>query len=292
MQVIEKHKRYYGINTSETISQPLTSSLARRQDLIAMHKWFQKLQLLDGLPQHDFTHYNRKTWEWAYIAQALFERGMLVDNTCGIGFAVGSEPLSALFAKHGATILATDLDDTNSQASIWKSGNQHASNLATLEHPAICEKDIFYKNVSFKPINMNEIPPVSEIGEFDFCWSSCAFEHIGSEQQGMDFLLNTLKLLKPGGVSVHTTEYNLSSNKTAITEWGNVFGQDFFKDLFKEVTSRGYSIAPLDYRLGIHPDEDYVYNWEGNKSHFKLKLGESVATSIGIIIEKTKENQV
>jgi len=286
LQVIENHKRKYGVNTSEYVSQPLTSSLARRQDLIALFEWFRKLKLLDVVPQHDFTHYNRKTWEWVYIAQALFERGMLAENKKGIGFAVGSEPLSALFAKHGALILATDLDDNNSQASVWKSGNQHASNLATLEHPAICETEIFYKNVSFKPVNMNNIP--NNMGEFDFCWSSCAFEHIGNEQKGMDFLLNTLKLLTPNGVSVHTTEYNLSSNKTKITEWGNVFGQNFFTKLFEEVTSRGYSITPLDYRLGTHPDEDYIYNWEGNKSHFKLKLGDAIATSIGIIIEKTQ----
>jgi len=41
---------------------------------------------------------HRKLWEWCFIAQALFERGMLERGLRGLGSAVGSEPLSALFA--------------------------------------------------------------------------------------------------------------------------------------------------------------------------------------------------
>lgn len=44
---------------------------------------------------------NRKIWEWCYVAEALSERGMLLPGRRGLGFAVGQEPLVALFASAG-----------------------------------------------------------------------------------------------------------------------------------------------------------------------------------------------
>ena len=32
----------------------------------------------------------------------------------------------------------------------------------------------------------------------------------------MDFVINSMRVLKPGGVAVHTTEFNLSSNDDTI----------------------------------------------------------------------------
>jgi hypothetical protein len=44
---------------------------------------------------------HRKLWEYGFIAQALFERGLLRPGSCGLGFAVGQEPLVSLFAGFG-----------------------------------------------------------------------------------------------------------------------------------------------------------------------------------------------
>ena len=37
-------------------------------------------------------------------------------------------------------------------------------------------------------------------GQFDFVWSACAFEHLGSILNGLEFVVNSVKCLKPGGV--------------------------------------------------------------------------------------------
>ena len=52
---------------------------------------------------------HRKVWEYCFIAQALRERDMLSPERSGLGFAVGQEPLTSLFASYGCKILATDL---------------------------------------------------------------------------------------------------------------------------------------------------------------------------------------
>ena len=51
---------------------------------------------------------------------------------------------------------------------------------------------------------MRDLP--DDLGSFDFIWSSCSFEHLGSLGEGERFVLEALRFLKPGGVAVHTTE--------------------------------------------------------------------------------------
>ena len=275
---IERHKGKFGVNISPVVAKPLVSSLSRRQDLVVFSNWVLQLK------QEHIPH-NRKVWEWVYVAQALYERDMLKSGKRGLGFAVGTEPLPALFAKFGATIIATDLGEESDQVESWKAVNGHASSLSALEYPEICDIVTLHKNVKFMPCDMNKIPESLE--GFDFCWSNCAFEHIGNVQQGRDFLINSLKTLKPGGVSVHTTEFNLSSedNETSIP-YCIAYGKKFFDDISKEIKEMGHYFAPLDYRLGDHPADDYVYKWGEPEPHFKVMIGDSVATSFGIIIVK------
>ncbi|MFZ6873471.1 hypothetical protein ACO0LF_15555 [Undibacterium sp. Di27W] len=53
-------------------------------------------------------------------------------------------------------------------------------------------------------------------GKFDFLRSSCAFEHLGSIEHGKEFGYNAMHWLKPGGHTVHTTKFNLSSNEETL----------------------------------------------------------------------------
>jgi hypothetical protein len=64
-------------------------------------------------------HLHRKIWEYCYIAQALYERGLLAPGRRGLGFGVGKEPLAALFASYGCTIVATDLDPVSALRGGW-----------------------------------------------------------------------------------------------------------------------------------------------------------------------------
>ena len=54
---------------------------------------------------------HRKLWEWIFIIEALSERGMLTAGRRGLGFGVGQDPLAAIFASHGVSVVATDVDE-------------------------------------------------------------------------------------------------------------------------------------------------------------------------------------
>src|SRR5262249_38291312 len=139
-----------------------------------------------------YTHFrlHRKLWEFCYIAQALEERGMLGPGRRGLGFGVGREPLAELFASLGCEIVATDLDDEQARRAGWADTEQHASKLEALNERKICDPEIFRKLVAFRYVDMNAIP--ADLRGFDFTWSSCSFEHLGSIDRGMRFILKQM----------------------------------------------------------------------------------------------------
>lgn len=89
---------------------------------------------------------HRKLWEFVYIIQVLYENGCLKQGKTGLGFGVGTEPLTALFASMGCKILGTDLDFNEEQAKIWGNTNQNTCNdINLLNSFHICDDDIFKK---------------------------------------------------------------------------------------------------------------------------------------------------
>jgi len=67
----------------------------------------------------------------------------------------------------------------------------------------ICPANIFKKNVEYRSVDMNDIP--SDLKNYDFTWSACAFEHLGSIDSGLEFVCNQMKTLKNGGWAIHTS---------------------------------------------------------------------------------------
>lgn len=228
---------------------------------------------------------HRKIWEYCYIAQALAERGMLAPGRRGLGFAVGQEPLTALFAGEGAELVATDLDTEKAKMGIWVDAAQHADSLFKLNRLGICDPEQFKQHVAFRPVDMRELP--DDLGTFDFIWSSCAFEHLGSMELGETFVYESMKYVNPGGWAVHTTEYNVSSNTATIdTENLVLFRQCDIERIATRLQSGGHHID-LDLADGNQP-WDLIVDMPPFKQeiHLKLQIGPYVATSIGLIIRK------
>jgi hypothetical protein len=121
---------------------------------------------------------HRKLWEWCFISQVFEERGLLVVGAKGLGFAVGKEPLPSLFASRGCSILATDLSAEDAVKEGWVAGNQHASDSAQLNDRGLCAPEVLARNVRFRAVDMKSIP--FDLRDFDFLWSSCAMEHLGT----------------------------------------------------------------------------------------------------------------
>jgi 2-polyprenyl-3-methyl-5-hydroxy-6-metoxy-1,4-benzoquinol methylase len=227
---------------------------------------------------------HRKNWEWSYIVQALNERGMLAPGKRGLGFAVGQEPLSAMFATLGCDIVATDLATEEAQKGKWVETNQHADSLKILNERGICSDEVLQKKVGFRFLDMRDLP--DDLGKFDFIWSSCSLEHLGSMALGEKFIYESLKYLKPGGVAVHTTEYNVSSNLITFKKAAVIpFRKRDFQRIATKLRLRGCKID-LDFSKGNLPYDRLVdkapYSGTG---HLKMSLFPFVITSFGLIIE-------
>jgi len=230
--------------------------------------------------------YHRKNWEHVFISQALFERKMLAPGRRGLGFAVGQEPLAALFASMGCQIVATDLPADSSRATDWSKSCEHAANKANIARQSLLAMEEFDRLVDFRPVDMNDIPP--DLTDFDFCWSACAFEHLGSIEAGMRFVERSIGCLKPGGIAVHTTEFNLSSNTDTVDNQDTVlYRRRDMEELADRLRSRGFKVAQLDFDPGSLPMDRYVdLPPYCNNPHLRLALMGYVATSFGLIVQR------
>lgn len=228
---------------------------------------------------------HRKLWEWAFIAQALHERGFLTPGKRGLGFAVGQEPLPSLFARYGCDILATDLATEEADRKNWVETNQHAAELKDLNKAKICPEDLFTEKVSFRFVDMNNID--EDLRDFDFLWSSCSIEHLGTLAHGEQFIYNAMDCLRPGGLAIHTTEFNISSNQDTIDDGPEViYRQKDFEKIAHKLRSQGHKIE-LDFSLGQDPLDLQVDALPYKQDvHLRLKIGAYICTSFGLIIEK------
>lgn len=227
--------------------------------------------------------YHRKQWEFVFIARALETAGVL-QGRHGLGFGVGRDPLAARLAALGAHVLATDLPGNGGA---WNQSNQHAGTLEDIPYEGIITKRQFNKRVSFRPVDMNRIPADLRDGTFDFLWSSSALDHLGSLYHGLAFIYNAMACLKPGGIAVHTTEFNVSSNDKTLDAGGVVlFRQWDIERLANELTAAGHKIE-LDLTRGNGPhDLDIDKPPYRKEPHIRLMIGNYVSTSIGLVITK------
>lgn len=237
-----------------------------------------------ALLKHPF-RWHRKLWEWVFVIHRLLESGMVKPGSKGVVFGVGSERLPALFASMGAEIVATDAPIDLGEKIGWKATGQHISTLSEIRYPEIVDGDIFDSKVSYQTCDMNNIQP--ELNGFDFNWSACCFEHLGSLQACIQFVINAVeKTLRIGGIAVHTTEFNLSSNDDTIEEGGCViYRRRDIEELIVRLRDRGHIVKPFivapeshywDFHVDLPP---YTH-----KAHLKLMLEKYVATSVGIVV--------
>jgi len=236
-------------------------------------------------------HLHRKIWEWCFITQALYERKLLQPGVSGLGFAVGTEALVSLFCSLGASICATDMYSDIAKKKGWVDTNQHASGIDSLNTRKLCSDELFNKNCTFRNVDMNDIP--NDMRNYDFIWSSCALEHLGSLKHGEEFIYNAMNCLKPGGFAIHTTEYNISSNSSTINSADiAVYRHQDIEKIVRNLRKEGHDID-MDFTVGSLPGDLFVdvppYK---HNPHLKLQLrkyfAKYVITSIGLIIQKAK----
>ena len=228
---------------------------------------------------------HRKQWEWVYILAALDQEGMLAPDRRGLGFGVGTEPITAVAAARGCTVVATDLpaeDGTDHER--WAATGQHAADLAALNAGGWCPDDLFAERVSFRPVDMNHLP--TDLEGFDFLWSSCALEHLGDLEAGWRFVHASLGCLRPGGVAVHTTELNVSSNTRTVQRGHTVaYRRRDVERLVAELRRAGHEVTTT-FALGDTPDDRTIDRPPWKQPHLKIELDRYVITSFGLLVRK------
>jgi SAM-dependent methyltransferase len=243
---------------------------------------------------HTTPYYHRKIWELCYVAQALFAAGKLVPGSRGLGFGCGEEPLPSLFAKYGVRVLATDLEADRPEAEVWRLTDQHASTVEVMRRLDICPDPQLLANIEFRAADMNAIPPEFD-NQFDFCWSACALEHLGSLDNGLTFIERSLRTLKVGGVAVHTTEFTFDQGKTIDNYPTVLYQQHHLLQLTDRLRAKGYEVAEFDFSSGsgvldrfvdLPPFTNDMLIGPAHYAHLKLLLDGYTCTSVGIIIIK------
>lgn len=264
---------------------PLTSKACVQRDVESpwFHYWCSQLVCSPI--------YHRKVWELCYIPQVLFNEGKLKPGSVGLGFGCGEEPLPSLFAKFGVKVVATDLDPNRSESKAWIETDQHSASIEKMRNSRICPDPALLQNISLRYVDMNAIP-ADLANTFDFCWSTCSLEHLGSIALGLRFIEESLKTLKPGGVAVHTTEWNMADEGPTLDHCGCVlFQKRHFTEFADRMRKQGYHVSELDFSMGEEifdgltdlppygPHTDDV-------AHLRLAIQGFRCTSFGMIIRK------
>jgi len=267
----------------------MNNEIIRKSELCKARDWHTDWYIRWCHELNEPVRFHRKQWEYVYIMQALWERGCIEPGKRGLVFAVGSEPLPSIFAGYGCDIMATDISPQQGLAKGWDLGGQLCLGIESLNRRGLCSTAILERHVKYQAVDMNYIP--SDLTGFDFNWSSCSFEHLGSLELGQKFLKNQLATLKPGGWAIHTTEFNLSSNSRTQEKGDTViYRVKDIESIVNELRNLGHYVEELDFSYGEEP-EDFMVDMSPHKQqiHLKLQLNEFLVTSMGIIIQKKQE---
>ncbi len=248
-----------------------------------LHPEYSRLSALLGLP----LVFHRKYREWVFILHQAIRTEAVGPGKRALGFAVGTEPLPSALAKLGGQVTATDAPEEIGLEQGWSRGGEHASKLDDLFRPGVVERSDFDESVEFDVCDMNDISP--GLDNYDFCWSSCSFEHLGTLQAGHDFVVESVeRTIRPGGIACHTTEFNLSSNDTTVTEGATVlYRKRDILQLIDVLERRGHSVEAFRIAPDTHVLDSFVDTPPYQAPpHLKLELMGFVSTSVGLVIRR------
>jgi 2-polyprenyl-3-methyl-5-hydroxy-6-metoxy-1,4-benzoquinol methylase len=255
-----------------------------------LHHWCGALKV--GVRPH------RKLWEFAWLLQNLHAHGMLAEGCRAIGFGCGQEPLPSFLASRGVEVVATDLEAGEVAGRGWAETGQHAANLDNCFRPELIDRPSFDARVRFETADMTALSPHLN-SQFDIAWSVCSCEHLGSIEAGLAFIENSMAVLRPGGISIHTTEFNvLEPDETLDSGPTVLFRRKDFEALAERLTAAGHRIGPLSFDTGSGPLDRYIdlppyggdvrgalakgWTQGGDLPHLKLSVGGYASTCFGV----------
>lgn len=188
--------------------------------------WFRpEVQEIIQRELHEVPRFHRKQWEFAMIFHTLQELGMIDQDKLGLSMGGGRELVAYALARHVRQLVITDLYETGTT---W--------DCARTEDP----DDFIRRNKPFpvddaklKALRMDMRDLHFPDRMFDFCYSTCAVEHIGERDDFVKHFNEVARVLKDDGVYVFTTEV-LLDDETIRDEHNYIFSLPFLYELFAE----------------------------------------------------------
>lgn len=233
--------------------------------------------------------WHRKYWEIGFILYNLKILNLIQKNKKGLVFGCGIDPIIPALASQEVYVTATDQPLSTGLNSDWNLTNQYCSGLESFKiyDPKITTWDIIKSQIEFKEIDMNNIKLPAY--NYDFLWSSCSLEHLGSIENSINFILKSTETLKPGGYAIHTTEYDWHDNRQVDDPKNCIFNKNSFVTMSKKIKQLGHHLYPIDFSIGEQAEDRHIdaYPFE-LKTHLKLKVGIQHLTSIGFIIKTNR----
>ena len=108
-----------------------------------------------------------------------------------------------------------------------------------------------------------------------------------------------MRTLKPGGVALHTTEFNYLSEDDTIEGGSTVlFLRKHFLELKRRLEASGHQVGELDFATGSGVLDRFIdvppYSWDGasedvwgpNPEHLKMTVGRFPCTCYGLVIRR------
>jgi len=239
---------------------------------------------------------HRKHWELAFVLQALWQMGKIRPAMRGLNFGRGEDPIISYLCSKGCEITLADLSEQPNKSN-GAPGTTVTHALASAFRENLVERATFDRMVSSKQMSSISSDPA----RYDFCWSISAADRMGSIQSGIDFIEKSVDSLKPGGVAIHTTEFNFTNDSETIDNWPTVlFQRRHLESTIQRLEKKGCRLLQPDFDVGSRPldrfidippfpndmHEKSIAYWWKDTMHIKLSIDGFPSTSFGLIAVK------
>jgi len=254
--------------------------------------WFdpELLAVVEG-DLRELARFHRKQWEFAMILLALRRRGALRPDAVGLSMGAGKERLLYAVAHHVRQVVATDLYDLHAE---WETAHTQDPDRYVKE-----DKPFPVDDAKLRGLRMDMRSLDFEDGTFDFCYSSCAIEHIGGREDFLKHLAEAYRVLKDGGVYALTTELHYGP-ETIEHPHNYYFSAGYLGDLLAETCFTAdpeidaslahhrinYPLPPDVHRLCFDGQGRLAERLLAESPHVQLLLGKHPFTSLAVVLKK------
>jgi len=167
----------------------------------------QVIEIMRWGPDADLRH--RKVWEFAQTIHALRTHQLLDEHAVGLSVAAGRERLLFYLANQIGMVVATDMYGTGPFAS-READRRFVNDQRSFE-------PFEFRMERLKVLFMNALRLQFESNTFDFAYSLSSIEHFGGLGAAIQSLREMVRVVKPGGLVIVTTEVRLNDRPSIET---------------------------------------------------------------------------